>query len=193
MANAEVHAHLSEERLSGLLSLRHWRDQQPPEDIGVDSFEFWTPPRRPAGQNLAMAIRPVIDAFDPGNVSDGLGRPTTGVNAWVTDPEDPRPTLSLHRDAPRAIREIVLTFDSDSDHAMETTLMGHPENVVPFMVTHWRILDGEGQCVAECEDNHQTINRVRLDEPLVTDRLQVELLATEGDVPATLFGVRCYE
>ena len=193
MANAEVHAHLSEERLSGLLSLRHWRDQQPPEDIGVDSFEFWTPPRRPAGQNLAMAIRPVIDAFDPGNVSDGLGRPTTGVNAWVADPDDPRPTLNLHWDAPRSIREIVLTFDSDSDHAMETTLMGHPESVVPFMVTHWRILDGEGRCVAECGDNHQTINRVRLDDPLVTDRLQVELLATAGDAPATLFGVRCYE
>ncbi len=71
--------------------------------------------------------------------------------------------------------------------------MGHPENVVPFMVTHWRILDGEGQCVVECGDNHQTINRVRLDEPLVTDRLHIELPATEGDVPATLFGVRCYE
>ncbi|MDD9955384.1 MAG: hypothetical protein OXP68_04100 [Anaerolineaceae bacterium] len=48
MANAEVRAHLSEERLSGLLSLRHWRDQPPPEDIGVDSFEFWTPPPRRA-------------------------------------------------------------------------------------------------------------------------------------------------
>ena len=193
MANEDVHAHLSEERLSGLLSLRHWRDQQPPPDIGVDSFEFWTPPRRPAGQNLAMAIRPVIDAFDPVNVSKGPGRPTTGVNAWVADADDPRPTLRLHWDEPHAIREIVLTFDSDADHAMETTLMGHPENVVPFMVTHWRILDGDCNVVAECDDNHQTIGRVRLDEPLVTDRLQVELLATEGEVPAALFGVRCYE
>ena len=193
MANGEVHAHLSEERLSGLLSLEHWRDQEPPADIGVDSFEFWTPPRRPAGQNLALTLRPVIDAFDPVNVSNGLGRPTTGVNAWVADPADPRPTLRLHWDAPQRIREVVLTFDSDSDHAMETTLWGHPENVVPFTVTHWRLLDGDGVCVAECADNHQTINRVRLDEPLVTDRLQVELLATEGGAPPALFGIRCYE
>ena len=157
-----------------------------------------TPPRLPTPTGLRLEGNTLrwqaVEGVSGYRVRHRLpGRPTTGVNAWVADPEDPRPTLSLHRDAPRAIREIVLTFDSDSDHAMETTLMGHPENVVPFMVTHWRILDGEGQCVAECEDNRQTINRVRLDEPLVTDRLHIKLLATEGDVPATLFGVRCYE
>ena len=193
MANEDVHAHLSEQRLSGVLPLQQRRTQTPPADIGVDTFEFWAPPRRPAGQNLAMAIRPVVDAFDPANVSNGLGRPTTGVNAWVADPDDPRPTLRLRWDAPRSIREIVLVFDSDADHPMETTLMGHPESVVPFTVRHWRILDGNGALVAECDDNHQTINRVRLDEPLVTDRLQVELLGTEGEVPAALFELRCYE
>ena len=193
MANEDVHAHLSEQRLSGVLPLQQRRTQTPPADIGVDTFEFWAPPRRPAGQNLAMAIRPVVDAFDPANVSNGLGRPTTGVNAWVADPDDPRPTLRLRWDAPRSIREIVLVFDSDADHPMETTLMGHPESVVPFTVRHWRILDGNGALVAECDDNHQTINRVRLDEPLVTDRLQVELLETEGEVPAALFELRCYE
>ncbi len=193
MANEDVHAHLSEQRLSGVLPLQQRRTQTPPADIGVDTFEFWAPPRRPAGQNLAMAIRPVVDAFDPANVSNGLGRPTTGVNAWVADPDDPRPTLRLRWDAPRSIREIVLVFDSDADHPMETTLMGHPESVVPFTVRRWRILDGNGALVAECDDNHQTINRVRLDEPLVTDRLQVELLETEGEVPAALFELRCYE
>ena len=193
MANEDVHAHLSEQRLSGVLPLQHRRTQTPPADIGVDTFEFWAPPRRPAGQNLAMAIRPVVDAFDPANVSNGLGRPTTGVNAWVADPDDPRPTLRLRWDATRSIREIVLVFDSDADHPMETTLMGHPESVVPFTVRHWRILDGAGNLVAECDDNHQTINRVCLDEPLVTDQLQVELLAMEGEVPAALFGLRCYE
>ncbi len=193
MANAEVHAHLSEQRLSGVLALQHRRTQTPPDDIGVDRFEFWTPPRRPAGQNLAMAIRPVIDAFDPANVSNGLGRPTTTVNAWVADPGDPCPTLRLAWDAPRSIREIVLVFDSDMDHAMETTLMGHPEHVVPFTVTRWRILDGAGNLVAACDDNHQTINRVQLAEPLVTERLQLELPATAGAAPAALFGIRCYE
>ncbi len=193
MANEDVQAHLSSQRLSGVLPLQHRRTQTPPADIGVDTFEFWAPPRRPAGQNLAMAIRPVVDAFDPANVSNGLGRPTTGVNAWVADPDDPCPTLRLRWDAPRSIREIVLVFDSDADHPMETTLMGHPESVVPFTVRRWRILDGNGVLVVECNDNHQTINRVRLDEPLVTDRLQVELLETEGEVPAALFELRCYE
>ena len=161
MANPDLHIHQSRSRLSGLLMLQHWRTQEPPDDIGVDTFEFWTPPRRPAGHNLALTFRPPVDAFDPANVSNGLGRPTTSVNAWVADPEDPCPTLRLRWDAPRTIREIVLVFDSDTDHAMETTLMGHPENVVPFMVRRWRILAGAGELVAACDDNHQTINRVR--------------------------------
>ena len=126
MANDDVQVHLSEgaaQRPAGAAALArpaaaggHRRGQLRVLDAAAP----------PAGQNLAMAIRPVIDAFDPANVSNGLGRPTTGVNAWVADPEDPRPTLRLHWDAPRAIREIVLGFDSDADHAMETTLMGPP-------------------------------------------------------------------
>lgn len=193
MANPAVRVHQSRRRLSGLLRLEQRRTQDPPADIGVDRFEFWPPPRRPGGHNLAMTLRPALDAFDPDSVRDGLGRPTTGVNAWVADPEDPCPTLRLEWDTPRSIGEIVLVFDSDSDHAMETTLMGHPECVVPFIVRHWRIRDEAGALVAECDDNHQTINRVRLDMPLRTRRLQVELLATAGEgVPAALFGLRCY-
>ena len=35
-------------------------------------------------------------------------------------------------------------FDTDFDHAMETTLRGHPEAVMPFVVEHYRLKDGAG-------------------------------------------------
>jgi len=120
-------------------------------------------------------------------------RPATGVNAWVAALDDARPTLDLTWNENRSIREIVLAFDSDYDHAMETTLFGHPENVVPFTIKHYRVTDGNGRIVAECGDNHQTINRIVLDEPLVTDRLSIELLESYGGTPSALFEVRCYE
>jgi hypothetical protein len=75
---------------------------------------------------------------------------------------------------------------------METVLMGHPENTIPFCVRHYRILDADGKLIAECVDNHQTINRVVPDCPVVTAGLTVELLGSNGNAPPALFALRCY-
>ena len=48
MENPALRLHLSDMRVTGLIVLHYWRDQSPIHDIGVESFEFWTPPRRPA-------------------------------------------------------------------------------------------------------------------------------------------------
>jgi hypothetical protein len=192
MQNPHVDLHLSSRRATGLLALGYRRLQQPPEDIGVDTFEFWTPPRRPAGQNVAMKLQPPLDIYDAAHLTNGIARPETGTNAWVVALDDGRPQVQLHWNERQSIREIVLMFDTDYDHALETVLMGHPENTIPFCVRHYRILNGDGAVLAECEDNHQTINRVVLDTPVTTDTLTIELLANNGDTPPALFAVRCY-
>ena len=58
MENPALRLHLSDRRVTGLVALQYWRDQIPYEDIGVEAFEFWTPPRRPEGQNMAMSFDP---------------------------------------------------------------------------------------------------------------------------------------
>ena len=83
-------------------------------------------------------------------------------------------------------------FDSDFDHAMETSLRGHPEAVMPFTVKHYRLGDGNGRVFAEVTDNHQTINQIRFDEPVETDQLRVEVLEMQGEAPAAIFGLQCY-
>ena len=193
MENPLVHLHLSEQRLSGLLALTHRRTQQPVHDIGVESFEFWTPLRRPGGHNIAMTFTPPINGFDPQNICNGLARPTAGANAWVADPNDPAPALDIDWQVPQSVSEIVLMFDTDWDHPMETSLWGHPEDVAPFAVKNYRLTDGNGRVFAEVADNHQTINKICFDEPVETDRLRLEVLASHGDVPAAVFSVLCYE
>ncbi|MCY4018633.1 MAG: FAD-dependent oxidoreductase [Chloroflexi bacterium] len=193
MENPLVHLHLSEQRLSGLLALTHRRTQQPAHDIGVESFEFWTPLRRPGGQNIAMSFTPPVNGFDPQNICNGLARPTAGANAWVSDPDDLAPALEIEWQVPQSVREVVLMFDTDWDHPMETTLWGHPEDVMPFAVKDYRLTDGNGRVFAEVADNHQTINTIRFDEPLETDRLRLEVLASHGQAPAAVFSVLCYE
>ncbi len=193
LENPHVHLHLSEQRVTGLLALSHRRTQQPAQDIGVESFEFWTPLRRPQGQNIAMTFRPPLNGFDPQNICNGLARPTAGANAWVSAPDDPEPALEIEWQLPQSLSEVVLMFDTDWDHPMETSLWDHPEDVMPFAVKDYRLTDGNGRVLAEVTENHQTINRIKFDEPVETERLRLEVLASHGDAPAAIFSVHCYE
>lgn len=199
-ANADVSAHLSDHRVSGILALHHRvataaggaMTQDPQGDIGVDRFEFWCPRRRPDGKNLAIELDPPLKGFGPGNVVNGLARPTRAANAWVADFADENPTLELKWDEPQQIGRIELAFDPDFDHPMESVLMGHPERVMPFCVPSVRILDARGVEIARRDENHQARVTIRLDRPIVTDAITVELHRPSARVPAALFEVRCH-
>src|SRR5207302_1638946 len=104
-----------------------------------------------------------LSCFSPSNVTNGVARPTSQPNAWVADPTDPSPSLTLRWKAPQTISRIELSFDTDFDHPMETTLLGHPERVSPFCVKAFTILDGSGRELARIQDNHQTRNSIRFD------------------------------
>ena len=111
------------------------------------------------------------------------------MNSWVADPADGNPTLTLRWLTPVEIREIDLHFDTDFDHAMETAQFGHPEDIMPHCVRAYTIRTGDGTILHQAADNHQTINRVRLDTPVVSDELIIELAHPSADTPAALFGL----
>ena len=200
MACPQVQVYVSDQRVTGVLALVHGANrkvaksavQRPPEGIGVESFEFWIPERRPSGRNLAIAFDPPLELFAAVNVLQGPTRPTIQANAWVAAPDDPAPRLTLAWTQPQHIGQVELVFDTDADHAMEPVQWGHPESAMPFCVRHYRILDAHGAVLAECTDNHQARNAIRLPAPVTTDRLVIECLETCGGTPAALFQVRCY-
>ncbi len=201
IANESISVHLSEQRLSGVLALVHKvnhavaksASQQPPPDAGIECFEFWTPQRRPGGKNFALQIRPPIEAFGAANLRNGFARPTNQPNAWVASFADDQPCLKLTWPAPRLIGRIELAFDTDYDHPMESVLMGHPENVMPFCVEQYQITNGAGSVLVSCHDNHQSRQSFRLKDPVTTDCLYITLTRPGRMVPAALFEVRCYE
>lgn len=192
IANPTVSVQCSEQRVTGVLTVRHQRTQQPESDIGVEMFEIWTPQRRPGGHNFAITIDPPLDVFVPENVTNGVARPTNTSNAWSADIADTAPSLTLQWPQPQTISKIVLSFDTDYDHPMESVLMGHPEDAMPFCVKHYQILTDDGTIIAEYTDNHQSHNTITLDSPVTTRALHVKVLAVWGNVPAVLFAVRCY-
>jgi FAD dependent oxidoreductase len=220
LKNDHVSAHLSDQRLTGVLALcqagnkavAKSNTQSPPPDIGIDTFEFWTPKRRPAGKNLAIQCEPPLLAFSAANLTNGFSRPTRTTNAWAAGFSHEQPVVRLAWDTPQTIATIEIDFDSDFDHPMESVLMGHPERDMPFCVRDVKIacsvmddsatttgpssaaaLTHKGtRTVAEISGNHQTRRVIKLQTPVTTDCLELHILVPSTNVPAALFAIRCY-
>ena len=192
MKNGAVSARLSEQRVTGVLSVSHRSTQVPTRDIGVETFGMWCPSRRPDGRNLACVIDPPLDVFGPEQVVNGLARPVAGPNAWVAAFDDSGSVLILQWEAPQKIGKIEFAFDTDWDHPMESVQRSHPERTIPFCVKRYRIGDAAGKILAEAKDNHRTRNTIRFGKGVETDKLVVRLIDTWGSVPPALFEIRCY-
>lgn len=198
--NDAVAVSLSKSRLTGVVSLFQAENkavsntgvQSPPDGIGVDHFEFWTPKRRPAGENMAIAFSEPLHVYEVENIRNGCARPYLAPNAWAGSLSDPQPAITITWRQPVKLSSIQLTFDTDYDHPMESLLMHHPENVMPFCVRNYRVYDGNGNLLKKVEGNYQTRNIINLEEPLLTDKLVVECDHPAVNVPAAIFEIRCY-
>lgn len=188
-------------RVTGILSLfnsinvavSNYGKQQPTEDIGVDAFEFWCPKRRPAGENIALKFSTPLNVFDVDNIRNGITRPTNSPNAWIADFNDKKPAITLKWDNLKTIKRVELSFDTDFDHPMESVLMTHPENVMPFCIRNYELVDDLGNVVYKKEGNYQTRNVIKFEEPLKVKKLTLRLEALGDNIPASLFEIRCYE
>lgn len=200
LKNDSVSLPYTDQRISGILSVfnyinpavSNWGKQEPKEDIGVDTFEFWCPMRRPDGRNLSIAMELRDDVFGVDNIRNGIDRPVSHPNAWVADPSDPSPSITLNWDTKREITSLEICFDTDFDHPMESVLMGHPENVMPFCVTNFSVEDENGSIIWNVQDNHQTIRRFKAVDKISTQKLTFRFEHPSEKVPAAVFAIRCF-
>lgn len=160
-----------------------------PENAGIEEFEFWTPERRPKGQNLALTFSSALPAFKAEHVSNGYLRPWLNSNAWVADLNDSQPSLHLQWQKPVTIKELILFFDTDADHALETVLMEHPETEMPYCVKNYRVKLADGTLLKEVKGNYQTVNRITLEQAIEVSELVIELEHPSKTVPASLFEI----
>ncbi|MDR2140156.1 MAG: FAD-dependent oxidoreductase [Tannerella sp.] len=191
--NSMVNVAQSSVRLTGVLSLFHHHTQQQNDAHGVKEIPFYVPERRPGGKNIALKISPALCCFTTEQLRSGVFRPANGtVNAWVAPLACATARLTCKWEQPREIREIVLWFDSDFDHAMESCLMGHPEDIMPFCVQHYKLTDDSGHTLYEVTDNHHSRNRIRLEKPVLVSSLILECYRAHENVPVSVFGIQVY-
>lgn len=191
----------SARRITGILSVfntinaavSNYGKQEAPDGIGIDNFEFWVAQRRPAGQNIALRFEAPLRAFGPANIMNGVARPTTQPNAWVADPQDPSPTLQLSWKATKHVKKLILSFDTDFDHPMESVLMSHPENVMVFCIRDYAIYDDKDNRVYEKKGNYQTRNVIEFHEAVSTTSLTFRFTHPSAGTPAAVFEIRVYE
>jgi len=199
-ANSSVELKYTQQRVSGLLTVFQKFNkavavssrQEPPENIGIDAFDFWLPERRPGGHNLALSFSKPLDIFPVKHLTNGIFRPSVVSNCWLADPSDNKPSLEIVWDKAQSISQIKLFFDTDADHPMESTLMGHPESEIPFCAKSFKIKDDSGRVVYHQKENHQTIQKVRFQEPVITSRFTFEFEKRVESVPLSVFGISCY-
>jgi len=111
----------------------------------------------------------------------------------VANPDDPSPFIRLEWDEPQLIGSMELCFDNDFDHPLESVLMGHPEDRMPFCVRDLNVSDDRGNAIAFLRDNHETVRYIHLAEPVETRALTIALSHPSAHVPAALFAVRCFK
>jgi hypothetical protein len=199
LKNEDVEIAYSNKIISGILSVfnsinpavSNYGKQEPTEDIGVETFEFWCPQRRPEGQNIAMTITPGLNVFSAGNLRNGLQRPVASPNAWVANYNEIEPEITITWETETEISEIILSTDCDYDHPMENVLMRHAEAVQPSCVTEISVKSNHEE-VAKVSNNHQAQIQIKLADPIRTKELKLVLKNANPNAPVSLFEIRCY-
>ncbi|MFD2556455.1 FAD-dependent oxidoreductase [Sphingobacterium tabacisoli] len=200
LSNENIRLPYSQQRITGMLSVFNGKNKAVSNNgkqvavagSGVDSFEFWTPQRRPEGHNLVLQLSNPLNCFSIDNIRNGIERPTTQPNAWVADPSDVEPKVKIRWDERQVIQQIDICFDTDFDHAMESVLMTHPERRMPFCIKRFRIEDDQGNVIYKEEENYRTRRVIQLEYPCETHSLTLFVDHPSADVPASLFAIRCY-
>jgi len=190
----------SEARITGLLSVfnkqnipvSNYGRQDPDPGLGFEAFEFWVPIRRPEGQNFAMNISPALQCFEIENLVNGYHRPRLGSNAWVAAFDDNQAEVEIEFPTVQKIEKILFFFDTDWDHAMESSLLGHPERVMPFCVRDYIIIDDRGNVIHNVEGNYQSRNEVIFDTPVHTKHLKIQFKKPSENVPVSLYGLSVF-
>ncbi|MCE7071261.1 FAD-dependent oxidoreductase [Dyadobacter sp. CY327] len=198
--NPNIKIQYSEKRVTGLLTVfnatnpavSNYGKQEPMEDIGVDTFEFWCPQRRPEGRNLAFSLSEPIALFEPENLKNIHNRPIASPNAWVADFNDAEPVVTIRWEAPVNIQKIDICFDTDFDHPMENVIYVHPETVMPFCATDIEICNDQDEIVGEIHDNHLSHRTISLNQPIQTRFLKIKVTNANPQTAAALFQIRCY-
>ncbi len=201
MKNTSVQMARSKMRISGTVAVynmvnpavSNYGKQTPPDNIGVDEFEFWCPKRWSNGMdkdyNLAFGFNPMLRSFGCENLYNTQFRPVSSSNCWVAAVEDEHPSVEIKWNKTKILSSVTLLFDTDANQALENNQMGHLLNIIPECIREFKIEDSEGNILAHIEDNHLSRRKIEFEKCVETNSLKITLTRVAPMTPASLHGV----
>ncbi|CCN80611.1 putative FAD/NAD(P)-binding domain protein [Vibrio nigripulchritudo SFn27] len=197
--NTLVSIGLSQDFAAGILTVKQGglekvstkAKQDAPEGLGVDSFEFWVPERRPKGQNIAFQSATSLHSFSKQSLTKGALRPTALPNVWMAKPSDPYPNITLEWDKPVTAKTLTLYLDCDYDHPLESVQYRHHDRVMPLLAHQIRCFVN-GQLYRQIHDNRMGVIRIELNPEEPLEKLGLSLRNSQG-APVAVFGIRVDE
>lgn len=200
MANDKISVSVSDDILTGVttvynqinIAVSNYGRQDPPEGIGVESFEFWCPKRRPQAKNLAISFEHPLPLYKGDNIKTLCYRPFNGTNAWAASVNDNAPYIIVKWEDEKEISKMVFNFDVDYDHAMETVQYGHYDDVMPQCVRDFTIVDKKGNVIKEVNGNFLSQVVINLETKLITDSLKVCFRKPNENTPVSVMGIGIY-
>lgn len=159
-----------------------------PLDLACQSTVTASPSAEGYGADLVRdgQTRDLLANF--GSWSDGRGHhwQSVALPAW----------MELELSEEKEIREVHITFDSGFERELTLSLSDHTNrNIIrgsqPELVRAYRISAGGREIVIENE-NYLRKRVHHLKEPVWTNRIRIDILATHGAVEARIFEVRVY-
>jgi hypothetical protein len=160
----------------------------PAATLANDRWWFAPHPFEP-WRNMAIAVSPDPDFYAADNVISGVTRPECWSNLWQSDPAQGLPQwIELRWPKPVSIGRVELTFDTNLGTAARYVGTFHK---AAMCVRDLRIVDGQGRQMATLSGNYQRQRHVEF--PVTqTDRLRIEIHATNGSPGAYIYEVRVY-
>jgi hypothetical protein len=161
----------------------------------VSAFQISTTKMRRYSSGVTMSLRvdPPQACYEPSNVLSGETRPHHFTNLWRSDPTLVLPQwLQLTWETPQTITRIELTFPG---HLLREYHAYAPFYRDPQCPRDYRIeaeIDGKWAVAVEIQGNYQRRREHVLREVVVTNRLRVVVLATNGDPSAAIYELRTY-
>ena len=129
---------------------------------------------------ITINFNPPIEAFTVDQLLSNYTRPFIQSNTCLADHSDAKPQIRLDWDEEKSISKLVLNFDTDYDHAMESVQFGHFDRAMPFCVKHFQVFNSAGEIIAEDDKNHHARVELTFPEAIKTDQLTIKLLTVQA-------------
>jgi hypothetical protein len=146
-----------------------------------------------SGQTLSFQVSPAQHGYEPTQVVSGEARPHRSTNQWRSDTSVPLPAwLQLDWDEPQELHQIQVTFPGHllREYHAYPAFYRDPDTLRDYEI---QVADGQAwRTLVRVEDNTATRVVHTLESPVVSNRLRLVALATNGGPAAGIYEIRAY-